>query len=323
MALSNSQYNAIIRSYNQKQSRAQQILSERRQKVYAQNPNIKQLEDELSSVSIEQAKRRLNGESSSPQEQKRIRDNLIHQKNQLLHDMGYPSDYLTPPYDCPLCHDTGYIGNEKCDCFRRAIIRLCYSQSGLEAILEKENFKNFSFDYYPDDDGNPSSLKNATRAYHISQLFLKNFDISTENILFLGNTGVGKTFLSHCIAKELIDRSHSVIYYSAHEIFELLSDIAFHREDALADDGAHIFDSDLLIIDDLGTEVTNQFVSSSLFQIINERELRNKSTIISTNLAFGTLRELYSERTFSRISSNYHIVKLTGKDIRIQKKLSN
>ena len=131
----------------------------------------------------------------------------------------------------------------------------------------------------------------------------------------------GKTFLSHCIAQELLDTAHCVMYFSAFDLFDLLADSKFSRE---KNEGAEfILDSDLLIIDDLGTELTNSFVSSQLFLCINERIMRRKSTIISTNLSLESLVEIYSERTFSRITSNYTMLKLTGDDIRIKKKLMN
>ena len=155
--------------------------------------------------------------------------------------------------------------------------------------------------------------------------FVENFDTSFENLFLYGDTGLGKTFLSHCIARELLDTTHSVIYFSAFRLFELFADATFGRNsDQMSEElEQHIFDCDFLIIDDLGTEMTNTFVSSQLFLVLNERILRQKSTLISTNLALGTFADTYSERVFSRISSSYTMLKLIGDDIRIQKKLKN
>ena len=136
-----------------------------------------------------------------------------------------------------------------------------------------------------------------------------------------GDTGVGKTFLSDCIAKELIDRSYSVIYLSSFDLFDILAKSKFEKDDAADQMNHHIFDCDLLIIDDMGTELANSFTVSQLFLCLNERLLHHKSTIISTNLSLESLVEIYSERTFSRITSNYTLLKLTGDDIRIKKKL--
>ena len=157
----------------------------------------------------------------------------------------------------------------------------------------------------------------AKRAFDTARNFVRTFDTCFENLFLYGDTGVGKTFLSHCIAQELLDTAHCVMYFSAFDLFDRLADSKFSRE---KNEGAEfILDSDLLIIDDLGTELTNSFVSSQLFLCINERIMRRKSTIISTNLKLENFSDTYSERTFSRIASNYRMVKLEAKDIRIQK----
>jgi len=152
----------------------------------------------------------------------------------------------------------------------------------------------------------------------MAQGFVRNFDKNFENLFLYGDTGVGKTFLSHCIAHELLKSAHCVLYFSAFDLFDLLAGNIFSKKDKSTEDEL-IYDCDLLIIDDLGTELTNSFVSSQLFLCINERIMRRKSTIISTNLKLENFSETYSERTFSRIASNYQMVKLIGKDIRIQK----
>lgn len=225
-------------------------------------------------------------------------------------------------YTCPLCQDTGYIGSQKCSCFKKAEIELLYTQSNLKEILEKENFDHFSFDFYSDTITNDSmgltERETARRAYKMAKEFVADFDNSFQNLFFYGDTGVGKTFLSHCIAHDLLDSAHCVLYFSSFELFDFLAGSAFSRGNDAPDDEP-IFDCDLLIIDDLGTELTNSFVSSQLFLCINERIMRKKSTIISTNLKLEDFSATYSERTFSRIASNYQMTKLVGKDIRIQK----
>lgn len=154
--------------------------------------------------------------------------------------------------------------------------------------------------------------------------FVDTFSDDFRNILLYGDTGVGKTFLSHCIAKELIETSYSVIYFSAAQLFDLFAKNTFgKKEEQDMKSSEHIYDCDLLIIDDLGTELANSFTTSQLFVCLNERILRKRSTIISTNLALEDIKSIYSERIFSRLSSNYTMLRLTGDDIRIQKKLLN
>jgi DNA replication protein DnaC len=152
--------------------------------------------------------------------------------------------------------------------------------------------------------------------------FVRNFNSDYHNLFFYGTVGTGKSFLSGCVAKELIESGHSVIYFSATALFDLLSKNSFdhkNRED-MRDAYADLYQCDLLIIDDLGTELTNQFVTSQLFALLNERHMGKKATIISTNLSLEELRNRYSDRIFSRITSNYEICKLSGQDIRMYKK---
>ena len=157
-----------------------------------------------------------------------------------------------------------------------------------------------------------------------ARMFIENFDSSFQNLLLLGAVGTGKTFLSNCIAKELMDTCHSVVYLTAFQLFELLSRAAFGSEKqnrSYQQTYPYIFDCDLLIIDDLGTELPNSFTVSQFFLCINERILRKKSTLISSNLDMEALRNIYSERALSRIISCYTIRQLPGSDIRIKKKL--
>ena len=246
------------------------------------------------------------------------------ERTEILEQHGYPKDYLNMHYDCPLCKDTGYIGSEKCTCFRKAAVDLLYTQSNIRSILNTENFNFFSFDYYSPDfmdaASGITSLDSAKNAYEKSWDFIHDFPCG-NNLLIYGDTGVGKTYLTHCIAKELLDRSFFVLYFTSFDLFDLLSKNAFDKNAEAADMAQFVFDCDLLIIDDLGTELTNSFISSQLFCCINERIINKKSTIISTNLTMEDFLDTYSERTFSRVTSNYTMLKLVGNDIRIQKRL--
>ena len=327
MALNNSQYDAIFRTYEQKQLKNRNTLDKRQKDVYNEVPEISNINGQISYLSVQQGKRLLEGDDSALSELKTQIRELSGRKTQLLLDAGYPADYLEPIYDCPDCKDTGYVNNKKCHCFCRAIIDLLYTQSNLKNTLQKENFDTFSFKYYSDNfvDAKTglSSLTMMKKAYQTAQEFISTFSTDFRNLFLYGDTGVGKTFLSNCIAKELIDRSHSVIYFSAFELFDTLAKSRFGKDESADEMNEHIFDCDLLIIDDLGTELANSFTVSQLFLCLNERLLRRKSTIISTNLSLEALVNIYSERTFSRITSNYTMLKLTGDDIRIKKKLMN
>lgn len=197
------------------------------------------------------------------------------------------------------------------------MITLLYEQSNIQEMLQNDNFQSLSYEYYEEED--LSRFKNAVMT---CQNFIKNFNSDYHNLFFYGTVGTGKTFLSNCVAKELIESGHSVIYFSAAGLFDLLSRYSFDykgKEDE-RERYADLYQCDLLIIDDLGTELTNQFVASRLFSLLNERHMGKKATVISTNLSLEELRNRYSDRIFSRITSHYELCKLTGPDIRMYKK---
>lgn len=325
MALTNAQYDNIMREYEVRQIKNRHLQELHIQEVYDKAPQLKDLDDAISSASLACAKKLLSGDDTALLNLKKQLALFQDKKTTIINTLGYPSNYLDMPYTCSDCQDTGYIKGERCHCFKQAAIDLVYTQSNLKTILEKENFSTFSFFYYSDTQINPatnlSALETAKNALSACQSFIAGFDDSFLNLFFYGDTGVGKTFLSNCIAKELLDLGHSVIYFTAFELFHIFEKNVFERDVQAFEPYQNIFDCDLLIIDDLGTEMSNSFTTSQLFLCLNERLLRKKSTIISTNLSLNQLAEIYSERTFSRISSNYTIIKLFGDDIRIKKKL--
>ena len=322
MPLQNFQYDTIMREYSRKQAENRRLLEAHRQEAYDRIPRLREIDSEVASLSAAKARSMINGLDRSLEDLKAAISLLAQEREALLALNGYPSDYLEMHYTCSHCQDTGYIGSRKCTCFKKAEIELLYAQSNLNEILEKENFDSFSFDYYSATIKNEatglSALETARRAYDTAQRFVQNFDHKFENLFLYGDTGVGKTFLSHCIARELLRSTHCVLYFSAYDLFDMMAANSFSRKDTGTDEEL-IYDCDLLIIDDLGTELTNSFVSSQLFLCLNERIMRRKSTIISTNLTLKNFSDTYSERTFSRIASNYQMISLIGKDIRIQK----
>ena len=321
MALTNSQYDEIKRRYDFTRQQNLRETYERKDEVYQKIPGFRQLEEERTSVYINAAKQRLSspGQDRTDNVDDRIR--AINEKEaSLLAQYGFPPDYLEPIYECLLCRDTGYIDGKKCVCFRNAEIRLLYRQYDPGIILAKENFSHFSFELYSDTmiDGHISPRDAARDAYDSSRKFIENIGKPSNNLLFLGNVGTGKSFLSHCIAHEAIKRSFSTLCLSAPDLFEITADSKFGGDDS-SESSRLIYDCELLIIDDLGTELTNSYISSELFHCINYRIERNRSTIISTNKSLEELRDLYSERVTSRILGNYTIKKLIGDDIRIKK----
>lgn len=325
MPLTNTQYDQIMRQYNARQAAHQRTLEAHTQEISRRIPRITEINREIGSASIRKARELLSGQEDNWDLQSVI-DELSKERRRLLTDNGYPADYLELHYDCEKCRDTGFIDGKKCRCFKQAAIELLYEQSKLSDILSRENFDTFDERWYDADDIDEATGKSPLELARIAREqawdFTQHFQDIFNNLFFYGHTGVGKTFLTHCIAREIIEQGHSVIYFSAYDLFDELAKRTFHSYDTAPDLPDYVGECDLLIIDDLGTELTNTFVQSRLFLLINERLTQKKPTIISTNLEIGAFSEMYSERTFSRIFSNYTMIKLTGRDIRFQKKLS-
>ena len=316
MSLNNLQYNTILHNYEKAKDKNRHILNERREEIYRKVDGYQALDEAVSSYSVSYGKKLLNGDETALDELRRTLAELSDSKQKLLVSHGYPSDYLEPIYDCPDCQDTGYINGTKCHCFRRQMITLLYEQSGIQEMLSENNFSTLSEEFYEGAD-----LERFRAAVDSCHEFIRHFPEGCPNLFLYGTVGTGKSFLSGCIAKELLDKGHSVIYFSAVQLFDLLSEYSFDKnKDSLYNPYEDLYNCDLVIIDDLGTEIANNFVTSKLFNCLNERQLRKKSTIISSNLSLEELKSLYSDRIFSRVTANYVFRKLTGPDVRMCKK---
>ncbi len=319
MALTNTQYNTIMRLYEQRQTRNRHRREERLHYVYTNVSGYQKLDESVASLSVSQGKKMLNGDPDALTVLKEQLRRVSADKKRLLKEAGLPDDYLEPLYDCPDCRDTGYVDGRKCHCFRQAEIAMLYQQSNLKGVLERENFDTLSFDYCTDE--NRASFQAAVER---CRRFAASFGQAPQNLFLYGTVGTGKTFLSNCIAREVLNSGHSVIYFSASTLFDTLARNAFDYKnqenlDYLYND---LKSCDLLVIDDLGTEQNTPFSLAHLFTCLNERIIRGKSMIISTNLSLPELKERYQDRLFSRITSSFDFCKLTGPDVRIQIKRS-
>lgn len=319
MALSNSQYDRIIRRYEDIQTKNRHQLEERTAYVYQHVDGYRALAESIASISVAHGKKLLEGDENALCDLRETLERLSDRKRQLLTGAGFPPDYLSPIYNCPDCKDTGYINGQKCHCFKQAVIDLLYEQSGIRDMLEHENFSTLSYSYYEGED-----LAYFKRNVNTCKNFIKTFRTDYHNLFFYGTVGTGKSFLSGCVAKELIEEGCSVIYFSSAGLFETLSRnmYDYKNKEEIQNLQEDLHGCDLLIIDDLGTECMNNATASLFFSLLNERHLNRKATIISTNLFLEDIQNRYSERIFSRIMSNYTICKFTGPDIRhLQKSL--
>ena len=314
-----SVFREIMQGYSQRQRERKNIVSGRRSHIYKVVPGYKEADDRIADISTEAAIATIEGDEGAKKRAEEEISRLSAEKEALLKAAGFSSDYLDPPYVCPDCKDTGYIGSEKCHCLKQRLIDGVYSRSDIYPKLSEENFDTFSFEYFSGE-----TLKEMQDIYKLAKNFTDTFANTYSNMLFYGNVGSGKTFVSSCIARELINKGYSVIYVTALRLFELLNAHTFRKNTEEYDEDMYdsLFSCSLLIIDDLGTEVLNSatVISSELFQILNERDNSRRSTIISSNLSLEQLKDNYSERSFSRILGGYELIKFNGNDIRLMKR---
>ena len=325
MSLKNHQYNTIMRTYDDRRAASRALLEKRQTEIEEKFPKYRDLQAQIIENSMNYAKASLFAKDNPPssKELRHQNEELSRQKEALLLAHGYPADYLSPVYICKDCQDTGMIGEDHCHCFKQAVVDLLYAQSNSASVLQVENFDTFRFDYYSntiiDQKLQKTPRENIEQIYATCQTFVRKFDHEFKNLLFYGNSGLGKTFLSHCIAKELLGTAHTVLYLTAYELFDILGKAMYDNEQEFAASAEHILDCDLLIIDDLGTELATAFTMSRLNLCINERFLNHRSTIISTNFGVQELADRYGERNFSRIFSSYTPLRFFGEDIRLKK----
>ena len=306
-------------------------LESRKRAVFAKIPRLEEIDYEIKSLGLKLYKIALSGGDVKPQidslreEQKK----LLKIKKALLTENGYPEDELSERYVCNICHDTGSVDNKPCQCFKKKLIEKAYEQSNLSAQLTHQSFDTFDMSLYSDKIDNDYGV--SPRAYmerivQVCKDFVNNFDEQQLNLLFWGEPGLGKTFLSTCIAKELILTNHSVIYETAYKTFSMLEELKFKRsdnEDKLRFKVDKLYSCDLLILDDLGSEFLTQYTTASLFDIINSRLISGKKTVINTNLSISELEKKYGERVVSRLYGHYKVLKFIGSDIRIDKSVNN
>ena len=317
--LTQMQYDEIMRGYERKRDISRHNAQDALKKVREEVPGYRETEDKITGLAMECAARAIEGDADAVKDMRAGIDALTAELKRLLTGHGFAEDFLEEKHECSECSDTGYTPDgKKCRCLIQELRKVMYHQSNIEEVLERENFDTLTYDYYTDDEREKmKGIIDKCRS------FAESFKGPYENILLYGNVGVGKTFLTNCMAKAVLDKGYGVIYFTSMRLFDTLSREMFHHdEDDSWDWQKDIFTCDLLIIDDLGTESVSSFVASRLFDILNERDLRRKSTIISTNLSFEDIGKRYSERNFSRIFGNYTILHPDVGDIRIKKKRS-
>ena len=316
----------ILNELERRRDRALYEQKMRQEEVYLKVPEIKEIDAQISKTGFLIAKAVLNNPENYMEYIEKIQkdmEQLKMKKAVLLTENNITLEYLDVNFQCNVCKDTGYLSDgQMCNCLKQELINKAYKMSNLENVLKKENFRTFKIDIFPDKPFSEEKLtprENMMNILSISEGFVSNFDNNNgENLLFYGTTGLGKTFLCNCIAKALLDKNKIVIYQTAFKILETIENHRFRRDESQFDNEDYnlLFDADLLIIDDLGTEVTNTFTNAETFNIVNTRIIKGKKTIISTNLTPKQITETYSDRVFSRVYEKFIPLKFYGPDLR-------
>ena len=312
---------AVAEDFERKRADRENLRLVRLNQVYSLCPEIAEIDKALSNVGSEIVKATLMGKEDINERISAIREkNLAMQERRaaLLIDLGFDKDYTEPPYECDKCNDTGYLGVKLCSCYKNALILKAYESSGLGNLLKKQSFENFSLDSFEGDE----KLR-IQQNYNILSDYADKLDCSSPSIILVGGTGLGKTHLSTAVARKLIYKGYDVVYETAQNIFT-----DFDRDRFLDRFGGEepvsykYLDCDLLIIDDLGSEMVSTFSISCLYNILNTRLNKGKPIIISTNLTGNEVQRLYQDRITSRLFGEFLILPFTGTDYR-RKKLKN
>ena len=308
-------YNRVRELIEERRRKAINEANERNEQVRDESAEIAAIDEELTGTGLRLFKAACSGEDIAPIRKRN--QELTKKRKEALVRLGYPEDYTAPHYTCPDCSDSGFINGEKmCHCFRELLAKERIAASGMGRLIETQSFDNFDLEWYNDNAEIYEKMKSNVAT---AKKYVKNFAKKPQNLLIMGKTGTGKTHISTAIAREVISRGFDVIYDSAHNIItDFETDKFKSGYGQVKSRSEKYLECDLLIIDDLGTEFTSQFTVACLYNLLNTRQNRGLSTILSTNLSYEELQRKYEDRIFSRIvGAGCRILVFEGKDRRI------
>lgn len=315
MSYSKEIVTAVFSDFDKKRKRNESIRQLRLFEAYEKIPELKKLDYELSSTGLQILSASLQGKDGLEERISKIKEaNLALQEKRraLLLQNGYAEDFTDLKYDCPLCSDQGYVGEKMCSCLRHALVTKQLESSGVGQLILGQGFDNFSLEMYPED-----TREEMACLFEDLREYAQNFDKDSANILFVGGTGLGKTHLSTAIARAVIEKGFYVVYETASNIFaDFESDRFRDRYSGEEPVATKYMECDLLIIDDLGTEVVTNFTVSCLYNLINTRLNKKLPIILSTNLNSQEIRKQYNDRITSRLFGDFEIKAFKGNDIR-------
>ncbi len=311
----------VRRQMEARRQSAMEAADARQIELYAALPEVEAIDRELSRTGLMIMEEIAKGKLGLAERLDNIRlDNLDlqAQREACLIRAGYPADYDQPKFVCPACKDTGYIGQKMCSCLKAALSEEGMKRAGLAHLFETQRFDTFVLDYYRND---PRIYRTMQNYLEICRRYAQRFDKDTKaSLLLCGGTGLGKTHLSTAIAGEVVKKGFDVLYESAPNLLSAFEAERFGRSlTASVADTSRYLNCDLLVIDDLGAELSNQFTVGVLYNLLNTRIVACRPTVISTNLTPEEIRTRYTDRIASRLFGEYTVMRFEGRDIRLQK----
>lgn len=318
---------ARAREALERQNRDNKLEQARRiEAMHERCPELKSIELAMTRQMVELARLAFSHDRALPEKLDQLRrDNLELQarRAELLVGLGKPIDYLDEIISCPICRDSGVHEGKPCVCLKKLYNRELTKE--LSRLLQHgdESFERFDLSLYdgtPGQNGAPSPRETMQMVYKSCRKFADSFPDTSANLLFQGGTGLGKTFLSACIARVVADKGCSVCYEAAATATEAFETQKFSRDPDASEAAAQrvrwMLDCDLLILDDLGTEFSTAVSTAALYSLVNGRLVAGKPSIISTNLTDEELQKRYSPQIFSRLHGEYHRLPFVGRDLR-------
>lgn len=320
MGYDKSIHEAVIEKLQKRRAEAEQTVEKRKKQIYGIIPRIEEIDRALAAININLINDILNSKAgkNKVRQYKKQSIDLQAEKAELLASNGFPIDYIIVRYRCPKCKDKGFIGPDRCSCFEAEFKKELYYRSNLGSMLSHQTFESFNINYYSDDVNKKYSISPRENMEFILKYckdYIENFSKGSSNLLFTGDTGLGKTFMSSCIAKEIINKGFGVIYDSVHNIITVLENERFNRDTGGIDPKTY-YETDLLIMDDLGAEFNTQFSEAALYNLLNSRLIAHKPIIISTNLSPEELNSTYHSRIVSRLGGEFEFLPFFGNDLR-------
>ncbi len=316
MAYNVNNFRRIREEYREKYKKAEADADARRRELWEKVDGLRALDAALSATGPRLLNAILGKSSESFEKVKSDVERLNQERSLLLATYGFPPDYSDPRYECEKCRDSGYVDGEICECMKLRLRLAGYESSGIAKLMDEQTFETFRLDYYRT---NQRSYENMSYVLRTMREYADNFNPDRSgNLLLLGGTGLGKTHLSTALAKTLIDNGYDVVYSGA---IGMIADFEQHRfgNSAGGESGNDLdryYACDLLIIDDLGAEVSNQFTVSTIYNVLNNRISLGLPTVISTNLNQNELNARYWDRITSRILGEFRPLIFSGSDVR-------